>query len=280
MGSPERRALELNEVGWWSKWGRVSWLDDGLYALSSKDFDEPFFNRAGFLDCRASASRLNRAEEAFRRAGRTPHLLVFETCGQASRALKLRGYSQFDGMTVQQAGDSLVEQDDSVRVREVRPKDLTAWCNTYLLSFYGNLELSSRLAPVARRLLRDRRVSLFVADLEGGVVGVTALYRTPGLLGLYCLGTLPAHRNKGVARSLLGFSQRIARREGRTLILQSLRSEETAPFYEKFGFRVLKPAEMPPYFRRRSGMVNFIPRLFRAGDIMAVMERNQPTANG
>ncbi len=44
-------------------------------------------------------------------------------------------------------------------------------------------------------------------------------------------------------------------------------------YYQRFGFRVLAEADMPPYFRRLSRLVNWPLRLLHRADILLVMKR-------
>jgi GNAT superfamily N-acetyltransferase len=239
LGKDERRAIELNEVGWWSNWGKVRWLDGGCYVLSSAGFDEPFFNRAGFLSCSASREGILKVEAAFRRARRVPYLTLFGACARSASLLRERGYSVVDAMAVMESGKAAMPVNGEVLVRQAGPRDIDQWSETYLLSFYGELTLKPRVLEVAKRLSRLEKATLLMGELDGKAAGVSALYRTPGYLGLYCLGTLPKCRGRGVARSLLGAAQDIAVRGGRKLVLQSLLSEETHPFYGRLGFQRL-----------------------------------------
>jgi len=239
LGAADKRAIELNEVEWWSNWGKVRWLGNRCYVLSSRDFGEPFFNRAGFLSCDTSADDLRKIESDFVRARRSPHIMLSESCTRSGSLLKGRGYADVDRMVVMGSGGDAIGRNEGVLVRRAAPRDVNAWCETYLLSFYGEVLQQSQVRRIVKRLSRLNKVTLLVAELDGRVAGVTALYRSPGLMGLYCLGTVPALRGRGVARSLLGFSQDLAAAEGRTFVLQSLLSEETHPFYRRFGFRKL-----------------------------------------
>jgi len=69
--------------------------------------------------------------------------------------------------------------------------------------------------------------------------GVLAIFRTEGLAGVYCVGTVPKHRRRGVAGALLSKAEAIAGNEGRRLILQSLASDVSARFYLERGFKAL-----------------------------------------
>ncbi|HYC12530.1 MAG TPA: GNAT family N-acetyltransferase [Nitrososphaerales archaeon] len=233
------RAIELNEVGWWSKWGSVRWLRKDLFILNSQDTSEPFFNRAGLVSCGASERDFLEIEEAFAKNGRIPHVVLPEACARSWSALRKAGYTDVDRMVVWVAGDDHIHPSEEVVVRKAEPREADAWCDAYLLSFYGDLSQRKTVLRVVKRLSRLARVSLLVAESKGKVLGVTALFRSSKLLGLYCLGTLPTHRGRGIARSILAASRVMAAEEGRKLVLQSLLSEETHPFYSRFGFQKL-----------------------------------------
>ena len=49
MADSNETAYEFNEVSWWSNWADTNWPSRNAYLLFSKDFDEYFFNRGGFL---------------------------------------------------------------------------------------------------------------------------------------------------------------------------------------------------------------------------------------
>jgi ribosomal protein S18 acetylase RimI-like enzyme len=65
-----------------------------------------------------------------------------------------------------------------------------------------------------------------------------ALYEKNSLLGLYCLGTIPSMRRKGLAESLIGFAQsEVSRRKLKFLILETYQRDNLLGFYSKLGFQ-------------------------------------------
>ena len=66
-----------------------------------------------------------------------------------------------------------------------------------------------------------------------------AMFRTRGIAGAYCVGTVPEFRKKGVATALLARARQIATEEGRSLILQTLNSDGVLQFYLRRGFEVI-----------------------------------------
>lgn len=143
------------------------------------------------------------------------------------------GYRQVDSMTVLlsrgRTGD-----DGSQKV--TASTEARAWTTAYLRSFYGSEELAGVVAPIASSLLRSRDATLLEARVRGDTAGVLALFRTPGVAGAFCVGTVPEHRRHGIATALLAKGRQIADSEGRSLVLQTLESDGALRFYLGNGF--------------------------------------------
>lgn len=217
---------------WWSKWARLRRRGDE-YLLTSEELPEPFFNRAGALTCKGGMRAARWAERAFSRAGINPTVTIFESC-RATSSLLSSGYTMVDRMSVFESKGPVA--DGGGEARTVASGDPKRWADAYLDSFYGGRALEGVVTSIAARLLEDKGATLFESSVNGTAAGVMALFRTPGLLGLYCLGTVPAHRGRGVATGLLGRAASIARMERRKLILQTLVSDGAAEFYRRRGF--------------------------------------------
>jgi GNAT superfamily N-acetyltransferase len=218
-------------VRWWSRWATLRWHGDG-YLFSSDELRESFFNRVGSLTCQGLAETAAWAERRLSRQGMSSTFLVFESCKGAA-ALLAAGYSPVDTMTV------LLSKGP---IGDVGPQKVTAspeaheWTTAYLRSFYGSDELADVVDPIVSSLMRSRDVTLLEARVRGDTAGVSALFRTPGLAGVYCVGTVPEQRKRGIATALLAKARQIADSEGRILVLQTLTSENALDFYLARGF--------------------------------------------
>ncbi len=233
------RDLELNEIGWWSHWADVRWTGETSYIMLSSDFDEYFFNRAGFVDCAGGQDAIPKIEAEFEALARPSCFSVQEECGEVAAMLKSRGYVTFDRMSVMQLDRPEFKTAAGLNVSSGE-KVLTAeWAAAYSLSFYGGPGMQDSVSLIADRLRMEPSVTLFAGERDGKILGVLAVFRTPGLLGVYCVGTLGRHRSTGVASSLIHEASRMAAIEDRLLILQTIASEGAEGFYEKVGFRRL-----------------------------------------
>lgn len=231
------RGLDLNELRWWSNWAKLKRLGKGAYLLTSYQFNEPFFNRALFADCKAALLFAGKAERELRRLGLPPTMTVNSACELATKKLLRSGYRTIETMTVMVSrGSSKPPVAAEFEVRRTTTRTVGEWSKTYLLSFYDSELLMPAVTRIVQRLVRTRVVTLLEA-VEGGVVaGVLAIFRTPHLAGVYCVGTLPEFRRRGVAGTLLGKAFAIAASEGRRLVLQTLKSDGAEEFYVKRGF--------------------------------------------
>jgi len=231
--------IELNEAGWWSHWADVRWTEQESYVMLSSDFDEYFFNRAGFVDGGIGRDSIARIEAVFEAAGRLPCFSVQAGFKELEAVLNSRGYTTFDEMSVMQLGRPEFKKASDLEILRGRDVDTREWAATYALSFYGDLSLQELVARMAGRLAGEPSVTLLAGEKDKRMLGVLAAFRTPGLLGVYCIGTLEGSRGKGVAGSLIHEASRIASAEARVLVLQTIISDGVEGFYARGGFRRL-----------------------------------------
>lgn len=100
----------------------------------------------------------------------------------------------------------------------------------------------------------DWRRFLVAESPDGELIGCGQLKpHADGSLELASLAVVPAWRRRGVARRLI---QALLTKAPRPVYLTCL--GHLQPFYEKFGFRVVAPEAMSPYFRRLSRLVGLV----------------------
>jgi len=242
------KEFELNEVGWWSHWVNLRWTGANSYVMLSSDFEEHFFNRAGFVDCKGATEAIPVIEAEFEEVGRRPCIMVQEECRDVADTLGMQNYTVFDRMLVlrlDRPGFKTAEHLTILLGQEVLADD---WAAAYSSSFYGGSQVQDSVSRITGRLMRDPAVTLFAGTREGMTIGVLAAFRTPGLLGVYCVGTLDKYRRTGVAGSLIREASRVAYGEDRVLILQTMLSDGVENFYSRGGFSRLY---LKHFFRRQ-----------------------------
>ena len=230
---------ELNEIGWWSSWASVSWLSKYTYIMLSKEFREPFFNRAGFVTGEENTvSLVEEAESRFRDDFLDAYLYLQDTEEFASLrgSLVSKGYRIVDGMSVMEMRTPSFDVNHDLVVKVIDEDECEEWSKTYLSSFYGSLELLDPVVRIVRRTIGGKGVSFITAAFHGSTVGTSALYVSDGVAGVYCVGTVPAFRKTRVATSVVEFAHRIAQKSGSKLTLQTIHSDNVESLYMKVGF--------------------------------------------
>jgi N-acetylglutamate synthase-like GNAT family acetyltransferase len=129
-----------------------------------------------------------------------------------------------------------------------------------------NIISQVRINPMAL----DWHRFVLAVDAYGMVIGCGQVKpHSDGSIELASIAVLPDWRSKGVARRIIEYL--LEQHPGRIyLTCQS----ELGPMYQKFGFQVIQRAEMTPYFRRLSQIINWIGKLTRLPRTLLVMRRN------
>jgi len=236
---PIERSDELNELGWWSHWARLSWLSKSCYRLSSREFREPLFNHAGFLEAKTKPNELvTLAESKYLGEGVDPAFFL-QRLPEYARTRKLllrRGYNITDRFLVLRLVGA-IPKPVGVTCRVVGTEKLDEWCDTYLRAFYGELSLLKSVVGSVKKALEEGRTSLVLASVRRKPAGTLAIYRRRGLSGVYCVGTIPEFRGRGVATALLRRAKEVTD-SGTTLTLQTFLSDSLESFYYKRGFEL------------------------------------------
>jgi N-acetylglutamate synthase-like GNAT family acetyltransferase len=131
-------------------------------------------------------------------------------------------------------------------------------------------------APAIRRLIWQAHINPMSLDWERFIVAVNEQDQVigcaqikphhDGTSELASIVVQPEQRGRGIARALI---EQFLSNSPRPLYLTCRSS--LRPFYEKFGFRVLVPQEMPPYLNRLWRFVRVLTFLFRRAETMLVM---------
>jgi len=235
------RAEELNEIGWWSHWARLSWPAKDCYSLRSREFDEPLFNHAGFLTAKPWPDRLLHEIEKKYRARGAPAAFFLQRLpayAPTRRILLRHGFKIVDRFLVLQLAKDFRDPVPEIKCRIAGPADLDDWCRTYLLSFYGDLSLLRHVRRSVTSALRDKRTELILAQEGNLSVGALAIYTRREISGVYCVGTLPEQRGRGIATGMLYRAHEISRGRRTRLFLQTFLSDSAENFYFKRGFKL------------------------------------------
>lgn len=122
----------------------------------------------------------------------------------------------------------------------VETKDYELWNDIFMRSFSLSQDWKEELLKRERMFLEDKGTVLLVAMDKSEASGCTLLHRMPlDYLGVYCVGTLPEGRGRGIATSMLRASEGYAANMGcKYLTLQTVQSDGVTPMYISLGYRI------------------------------------------
>jgi N-acetylglutamate synthase-like GNAT family acetyltransferase len=127
-----------------------------------------------------------------------------------------------------------------------------------------------------RRLIKEaslNRMSLnwphfVVAEEDGAIIGVGQVKsHGDGSRELASIAVVPPLQGQGIGSALI--KALLVREQG--MVLHLTCRSQLEGYYSRFGFRRLRPADYPPYFRRLIPLANLIVRFF--GTQILVMRR-------
>jgi N-acetylglutamate synthase-like GNAT family acetyltransferase len=118
--------------------------------------------------------------------------------------------------------------------------------------------------------LKWKNFVLAVDEASGEIVG-TGQIKThrDGSQELASIAVVPAYQHRGIAHQIV---ERLLAWHGNSGTLYLMCERHMSPFYEPFGFHVIRGNELPPYFRRLKRFVGIFERLLREEKLL-VMKR-------
>jgi GNAT superfamily N-acetyltransferase len=216
-----RDALEGNEWEFCKLWTDYKIVADcSRVLLNPKLADDYFFNRAEVDQCTDLKLAVDAVSKVFAIEGVAGHIYDGKVLMADSRLTEVDTI-----YTLVYAGSS-PRLYPSVEVKYTDPE---SWTDTFCHAF----EVPGWREEVYRITSSSSFAgTLIEATDELGPIACCALFHSFGVTGIYCLGTIPTRRGRGVATSML---TRIVP-EQENPFLQSLRSEQSLGFYERIGF--------------------------------------------
>ncbi len=117
-------------------------------------------------------------------------------------------------------------------VNRVSSKESMTWSEIFCRA-YDCYEWIAYVDKIVKKSLDS--IEYYLDESSGSCV---ALYESNSLLGLYCLGTLPNMRKKGLATSLIEFaSNQTKQRDLEFLMLETYQKDKLLDFYLNLGFK-------------------------------------------
>lgn len=219
--------VEDNDLGFTSLWTQTVNLQCGTFFFNEELLNDIFFDKLTNVTC-TNEQMIADSLGLFHEYKTTPFVYSLNY-PEFDTMLLRRNFTLYDTQHV------LKKNDDSkgiFKVQKITSDDSMLWSKTFC-DAYNCYEW---IIPVDRIV----RNSLSSAEyfVDESISSCMALYEKNSVLGLYCLGTIPGMRRKGLAESLIDFAQcEVKRRNLSFLMLETYKRDNLLDFYSKLGFQ-------------------------------------------
>jgi N-acetylglutamate synthase-like GNAT family acetyltransferase len=256
MGSAKQpffSGLLRNERGFHRLFSNVKKFDDFELFHNEEFADDPIFNHF-VVDESLLQNGLDpddsRIEKAIQSAKSITHQFSLRTSiflenfwPGSKRFEKIAtelGYRVTDKMEIlsKAVSNQKVKTQENFPVEVSFTEDVETWTKVFMSSFFIPRSWQEELSKREKSILQMSSTKFVLATFGDLSVGCLLTYVEPAdCLGIYCVGTIPSQRGKGIARQLLAFSEAYALKIGCDILtLQTLTSDHVSPMYKKLGY--------------------------------------------
>ena len=236
----------MNELEFCSYWVKNYQIDSSTNIFVNSDFPEDyFFNR---IISKASKSKIINESISNSNLFLTANVLrgYFHLQKLNKGVMKHLEKNHFNYMDIiytlvsPSKIDKLYRKGHRINVKETN--NIKDWNDVFCKSFL----ITRRMTSINRILYRNRERFIFLlAEVSNKnnakiPVGCCILFENYRCMGLYCLGTIPEYRNKGIARTVIEKAVETANLKGfSNVFLHTFLNDGYMNFYNKLNFKVV-----------------------------------------
>ncbi|MGI0047358.1 MAG: GNAT family N-acetyltransferase [Nitrosotalea sp.] len=217
-------AVDLAFTGLWSN--SIN-LKCGTLFFNQNLPNDVFFDKLTNMTC-LDGKTLDDSLYLFQKYHTTPYVYTLNQPKFEEKLLE-QNFKLYDTQYV------LTKTPDSVmssKARRISRAESMVWSETFC-SAYNCCEWITSVDEIVKRSCDS--IEYYVDESASSCV---ALYESNSMFGLYCLGTVPAMRKKGIAESLIDFAiDQVKRRNLEFLMLETYQRDKLLDFYFKLGFK-------------------------------------------
>ena len=220
--------IEENELGFTRIWSEMTTLECGALFLNPHLPNDIFFDKLTNVTC-LSEKMIDEALYLFQRHNTRPFIYVLNN-PPLEELLRKKGFTFYDTQHVLKklAGNNL----ENFPIHHIARKDSLLWADIFCKS-YDCPDWIDEVNAIVRKSISEVE---YLVDSENNASCV-ALYEKNSILGLYCLGTVPEKRRKGLAKLLISYAlNQVKTKKLDFLILETYQRDALLEFYLKLGF--------------------------------------------
>jgi len=220
--------IEENEFGFTSMWSKMTKLECGLFFANPTLPNDLFFDKLTNITC-LSEKMIDEALVLFEKNKTQPFVYVFDN-PKLEELLHKKNFRLYDKHHVMKKSTSSEVKHDSVH--HITRKDSLLWTEVFCKS-YDCIDWTEEVNSIVRNSVSGIE---YLVDSDYNA-SCAALYEKNSILGLYCLGTIPEYRKKGLAKSLINYALNQVRNKNLDfLMLETYARDNLLKFYSNLGF--------------------------------------------
>jgi len=220
--------MEENELGFTGIWSEMTTLECGVLFLNPHLPNDIFFDKLTNITC-LSEKMIDDTLYLFQRHNTRPFIYVLNN-PSLEELLRKKGFTFYDTQHVlKKSTDNNLE---NLPIHHIARKDSLLWADIFCKS-YDCPEWIDEVNAIVRKSVSEVE---YLVDSENNASCV-ALYEKNSVLGLYCLGTVPEKRRKGLAKLLISYAlNQVKTKKLDFLMLETYQRDALLEFYLKLGF--------------------------------------------
>ena len=232
--------MESNEFYFCSLWTEHLKIRNCVDILVNEKLTQDyFFNRLTNMTCSDNASAIDECVRIFLNKGTNCYIYVTDDNKKLNSILLEKGFTLVDTMSVLRSTTiNAIRYDNKViDVIKIDRDSIPIWVDVFCHAF-DVLDWKYEVERIIKSHFKE--LTLLLSFLNSIPAGCAALLHRSSLIGLYCLGTLPAFRGQGIATNIIKVALGIAqKRQLNFIFLQAFANEGFISFYNKLGFQTL-----------------------------------------
>ncbi len=221
--------VEENDLGFTSIWSKPIQLECGILFINQQLPNDIFFDKLTNITC-TSEKMLDDVVSLFRKYNMRPFVYSLDYPDLES-LLSTKSFVHYD---TQHVLAKKTMPPTKPNVRKISHEDSMLWARAFCQA-YDCQEWLEAVDGIVKNSLTSVE---YILDESGS--SCMALYQKNSIMGLYCLGTVPGMRNKGLATSLIDFAiHEVNQKKLEFLMLETYEKDNLLAFYTKLGFEKL-----------------------------------------
>jgi GNAT superfamily N-acetyltransferase len=220
--------IESIDLGFTEIWSKTTQLECGTLFMNTNLPDDVFFDKLTNITC-LSEEMMDETIDIFQKNHMRSFVYTLNN-PRLEEFLLQKNFKFYDTQHVLKK--RTISESETSQVHHIEKKDSLIWAEVFCKS-YDCYEWIDEVNNIVRNSFSQVE---YLVDTNYNASCV-ALYEKNSIMGLYCLGTLPEKRKKGLAKLLINYAlNKVKIKNLDFLMLETYQRDDLLGFYSKLGF--------------------------------------------